>query len=488
MNRSELDRIARQAMLERGLAPDFAPAALAQAERLGEADADLRGDIRDLRALPWCSIDNDDSRDLDQLTAATEAPGGGATLWVAVADVDALVPPASPIDDHAAANTTSVYTAARVFPMLPERLSTDLSSLNPCQERPALVVQLVVSDDGRVDDARTELHRAVVFSQAQLAYDGVAAWLDGRAAAPPALASQPALQDTLRLQDRIAQALQRQRHARGALDLQTPEARPVFADGELVDLRTEERNRAKELIAELMIAANGAVARALQAAGFPALRRFLREPARWDRIVSLARAHGGALPPAPDALALDRFLQSRRAADPAGFADLSLAVVKLLGSGEYSAAPPGQRGNGHFGLAVTDYAHATAPNRRFPDLVTHRLLKAALRRDAPPYAFETLATLAAHCNRQETAANKVERQVRKAAAALLLAPRVGELFRGVVTGVKPGGTFVRTARPVVDGRIVQGFEGLDVGDPVRLRLLAVDAARAYIDFQALPAA
>lgn len=484
MNRAELERIARQAMVERGLAPDFAPAALQQAAALSAADADTRGDIRDLRALPWCSIDNDDSRDLDQLTAAEVLPNGAAMFWVAVADVDALVPPATPIDHHAAANTTSVYTAARVFPMLPERLSTDLSSLNPLQERPALVVQLVVDGNGRIDDVATELRRAVVRSQAQLAYDGIAAWLDGRGPAPEALAAQPALQATLRLQDRIAQALQRQRHARGALDLQTTEARPVFADGELVDLRADERNRAKELIGELMIATNGAVARALQACSFPSLRRFLHEPARWDRIVQLAEAQGGALPPAPDALALDRFLQARRAADPAGFSDLSLAVVKLLGSGEYSAAPPGQRGNGHFGLAVTDYAHATAPNRRFSDLVTHRLLKAALRRDGPPYAFEALAAIAAHCNRQESAANKVERQVRKAAAALLLAPRVGELFHGVVTGVKERGTFVRTSRPVVEGRIVQGFEGLDVGDPVRVRLVAVDAAQAHIDFAA----
>jgi exoribonuclease-2 len=482
MNRSELERIARQAMVERGLAPDFAPAALQQAAALSPADADLRGEVLDLRALPWCSIDNDDSRDLDQLTAAVEEPNGGATLWVAVADVDALVPRATPIDGHAAANTTSVYTAARVFPMLPERLSTDLSSLNPRQERPALVVRLAVGADGRVDEAATAMHRAMVFSQAQLAYDGVAAWLDERVPAPEALAAQPALQATLRLQDRIAQALQRQRHARGALDLQTTEARPVFVDGELVDLRADERNRAKELIGELMIAANGAIAQALQARGFPALRRFLHEPARWDRIVQLAEAQGGRLPPAPNALALDRFLQSRRAADPAGFADLSLAVVKLLGSGEYSAAAPGQHGNGHFGLAVRDYAHATAPNRRFPDLVTHRLLKAALRHDGPPYGFDELATIATHCNRQAAAAGKVERQVRKAAAALLLAPRVGELFHGVVTGVKDSGTFVRTTRPVVEGRIVQGFEGLDVGDPVRVRLLAVEPALAHIDF------
>jgi len=481
MNFAELQRIAHGAMLERNLRPQFSAQALQQAQGLSAASADTRGTVQDLRHLPWCSIDNDDSRDLDQLTVADVLPGGVAVVSVAVADVDAFVSPGSAIDEHAAHNTTSVYTPAGVFNMLPERLSNDLSSLNEGEERLALVMRMTVQPDGGVSNG--ELLRAAVFNHARLAYNGVADWLDGRGELPAALRTRADLQQQLRLQDQIAQRLQRWRRERGALELQTSEARPVFVNGELVDLRPDERNRAKELIGELMIAANAATARFLQQRGSPSLRRFLREPARWDRLQQLALQLGEALPAQPDAVALDRLLRRRQQADPQGFADLSLAVVKLLGAGEYSAAAPGEARDGHFGLAVHDYAHATAPNRRFADLLTHRLVKAALLGEGTPYTVATLQAAAAQCNLQARNANKVERQVRKAAAALLLAPRVGQRFHGLVTGVKPSATYVRITSPTAEGRIVHGFEGLDVGDRVSVRLVAVDAGRGYIDFE-----
>jgi exoribonuclease-2 len=403
-------------------------------------------------------------------------------LRVAVADVDAHVAAGGAVDGHAAHNTTSVYTAAGVFPMLPEVLSTDLTSLHEAQERLAVVVDMAVQPDGSVGEAT--LYRAAVLNRAKLTYDGVSAWLDGEGPAPAALTTVPGLEQQLRLHDAVAQALRQLRNRRGALNVKTAEARPVFRDGQLVDLRADEKNRAKDLIADLMIAANGATARFLAARGFPSLRRMLQAPRRWDRIVQLAAGFGIALPATPDPLALDGFLRQRRQADPGGFADLSLRVVKMLGSGEYAAATPGNgAGTGHFGLAVNDYAHSTAPNRRFPDLVTQRLLKAALAGDAPPYTAEALAQIAQHCTLQEDNANKVERQVLKAAAALLLHDRIGEVFDAIVTGASPKGTFARIQQPLVEGRVVRGFEGLDVGDAARLRLVAVDAQQGFIDFE-----
>ncbi|MED5617697.1 RNB domain-containing ribonuclease [Ideonella sp. BN130291] len=482
MTPDDLYRVAVQAMQARGLLPEFSPAALQEAQALRHTGPRRDGDIRDLRQLTWFSIDNDDTRDLDQLSVAEPLAGGAARLKVAVADVDVMVRPGGAIDGHAATNTTSVYTAAGVFPMLPEALSTDLSSLHEGQERLAVVVDMQVQPDGTVGSV--EIYRAVVLNHAKLTYGGVSAWLDDPAAAPlPQLHQVPGLEQQLRLHDTVARQLQQWRQRRGALEVNTASARPVFQDGQLVDLRADTRNRAKDLIADLMIATNGATARFLAGQGFPSLRRFLQAPRRWDRIEALAGLHGVQLPAEPDALALDRFLRARRTADPAGFADLSLAVVKLLGSGEYMAAPAGRAGVSHFGLAVNDYAHSTAPNRRFPDLVTQRLVKAALAREAPPYTVEQLAEIARHCTLQEDNASKVERQVLKAAAAYLLHERIGERFDAVVTGAAPKGTFVRIARPLVEGRVVRGFEGLDVGDAARVRLVAVDFAQGHIDFE-----
>ena len=484
MNPTHLHQIAVEAMRSRGLLPSFAPQALQEAEAARHTAPERNSTILDLRHLTWFSIDNDDTRDLDQLSVAEPLAGGVTRLMVAVADVDAKVAPGGAVDGHAAVNTTSVYTAAGVFPMLPEVLSTDLTSLHEGQKRLAVVVDMQVDADGTVSES--SIYRALVLNRAKLTYDAVSAWLDGSAPAPSQIASVPGLEAQVRLHDTVASQLRQWRQTRGALNVNTISARPVFKDGQLTDLRPDEKNRAKDLIADLMIAANGTTARFLAGKGFPSLRRFLQAPRRWDRIVLLAASHGVQLPEAPDALALDHYLSARRVADPAGFADLSLAVVKMLGSGEYAAAPAGADGAtklGHFGLAVNDYAHSTAPNRRFPDLVTQRLLKAALAGEAPPYSVEQLTEIAKHCTLQEDNASKVERQVLKAAGAWLLQGRIGDVFDAIVTGATAKGTFVRISRPLLEGRVVRGFDGLDVGDTLRVRLLSVDAEKSFIDFE-----
>ena len=481
MNSIDLRRIAVEAMRSRGLLPAFSPQALQEAEAARRSLPPVTGDVRDLRALPWFSIDNDDTRDLDQLSVAEALPGGATRLRVAVADVDAMVPPGGAVDDHAAANTTSVYTAAGVFPMLPESLSTDATSLHEGQERLAVIVDMHVEADGTV--SASELYRAAVLNRAKLTYDAVSDWLAGASEAPEAVRRRPDIEQQVRLHDAVAAQLRQWRNRRGALNVNTVSARPVFQDGKLTDLQPDEKNRAKDLIADLMIAANAATARYLSEQGFASVRRVLHAPRRWDRIVALAASHGVALPATPDPLALDAFLRARRQADPSGFADLSLAVVKMLGSGEYVAVGTGDVPPGHFGLAVNDYAHSTAPNRRFPDLVTQRLLKAALARVSSPYAADALAEIARHCTVQEDNASKVERQVLKAAAAWLLQPRIGQVFEAIVTGASAKGTFVRITRPLVEGRLVKGFEGADVGDALRVRLVAVDPAASFIDFE-----
>ncbi len=467
-------------MRTRGLFPDFDHAALAQLASIPGPGREAGPSIRDLTSLSWASIDNDDSMDLDQLTAAREEGGGVVTTFVAVADVDAVVREGTPIDRHARHNTTSVYTGVEIFPMLPERLSTDLTSLNPGEDRLAVVVELQVGVDGTL--LASDVYRARVRNKAKLAYDAVAAWLVGTAPMPKAMAAAPGVDAQIRIQDRVAQALRRKRHEQGALDLETIEARPVFEGEDILDLAVDAPNRAKELIEDFMVAANGATARFLEKAGVPAIRRVVRSPERWARLVLLAAEHGARLPPEPDARALQEFLVQRREADLLRFPDLSLLVVKLMGAGEYVVERPGPRPIGHFGLAVRDYTHSTAPNRRFPDLITQRLLKAALAGSPPPYPTVELESLAAHCTAQEDAANKVERQVRKSAAALLLEHRVGESFDGVVTGASEKGTWARVFQPPVEGRIVEGFRGLEVADRVRVKLLGTDVERGFIDF------
>jgi ribonuclease R len=378
-HRTSLRDIARRVMAERGLLPDFSDAAMAETDALaarGAAISAPQAALGDLRGLLWASIDNDDSRDLDQLSVAEAHPDGAVTLFVAIADVDALVKQRSAVDGHAHANTTSVYTAAQTFPMLPERLSTDLTSLGEGVDRAAIVVEMRVSPGGAITES--DVYRATVRNRAKLAYNSVAAWLDGTSPAPARVLAVPGIDEQLRIQDRVAHQLRKRRFEKGALTLETLEARAVFDDGTLSDLVPEGRNRAKDLIEDFMIAANGVTARFLDGKGFPSLRRVLRSPERWAKIVALAESFGQRLPPEPSNEALEGLLLARRQADPSRFADLSLSVVKLLGRGEYVLERPGQRVAGHFGLALQDYTHSTAPNRRFPDLVTQRLLKAAM--------------------------------------------------------------------------------------------------------------
>ncbi len=483
-HRALLQDIAHRAMLERGLLPDFSAAVLADLDKIqASAEATSGESIRDLTDLLWASIDNDDSRDLDQLTVAEVLPGDKVKIRVAVADVDALVKDGSAIDEHARHNTTSVYTAAEIFPMLPEKLSTDLTSLNFDAERLAVVVEMVIGADGTVDGS--EIYRARVRNHAKLAYNSVAAWLEGNGAAPEGIAAVQGLAENLRVQDRTAQRLKTLRHVNGALSLETIEARPVFDGDQIRDLEVEVKNRAKELIEDFMIAANGVTARYLAAKKFPSIRRVVRTPKRWDRIVELAREHGATLPLTPDSAALDKFLVAERTADPLRFPDLSLAVIKLLGAGEYLAELPGGTAPGHFGLAVKDYAHSTAPNRRYPDLITQRLLKAAIAGRAAPYSYAQLNVLAKHFTTEEDAANKVERQVGKSAAALLLESRIGEQFDAIVTGASDKGTWARLLSIPVEGRVVRGFAGVDVGDRIRVQLMAINVERGFIDFKSV---
>ena len=466
-------------MIDKGLEPDFSRDALAELDRI-RGPAPVKGDgIPDLRGHLWLSIDNDDSRDLDQLTFAELLAGGATRVFVAVADVDALVARGTAIDLHARTNTTSVYTAAEIFPMLPEKLSTGFTSLNEGEDRLAVVVTMTVGKDGSLGECT--LQRAAVRNHAKLAYDSVSVGLDGGPFPEKALAVE-GLVDQLRLQDAAAQRLRGRREEEGALDLESIEPRAVFDNDEIVDLTLQPKNRARELIEDFMIAANGATARFLASKGIPALRRVVRSPERWSKIVALAAEHGERLPPEPDSRALEAFLRKRRRADPLRFPDLSLVIVKLMGAGEYVVERPGQAAIGHFGLAVRDYTHSTAPNRRFPDLVTQRLVKAALDGEPPPYGAAELGALAAHCTSQEDDADKVERLVRKSAAALLLEQRVGERFDAVVTGASEKGTWVRIFHPPAEGKLVHGWEGLEVGDKLRVKLISTDVERGFIDF------
>jgi len=474
-------------MLERGLLPDFSTEALAELGRLQlptvTADGPAEGPpgIRDMRNLLWASIDNDDSRDLDQLTVAEAMSTGKVKILVAIADVDSFVKKGSAIDEHARHNTTSVYTAAEIFPMLPEKVSTDVTSLNFNQDRLSIVVEMVVGVDGSLQESH--IYRAWVRNHAKLAYNSVAAWLENKGTIPEAILAVKGLAENLQLQDQAAQSMKKFRHIQGALSLETIEAKPVFDGDQIRTLEIEEKNRAKEIIEDFMIAANGVTARYLSSRKFPSIRRVVRIPKRWDRIVEIAADHKFRLPEMPDSKALEEFLVSEKAAHPVRFPDLSLAVIKLLGAGEYIAESPEGDAPGHFGLAVKDYGHSTAPNRRYPDLLTQRLLKAALEGKSAPYDKDELDVLAAHCTEAEDAANKVERQVEKSAAALLLESRIGERFDSIVTGASEKGTWVRLLNIPVEGKLVDGFEGLDVGERVRVQLINTNVEQGYIDFK-----
>ena len=470
-------------MREHGFEPDFSAAVIAEVRALDERAAQsARAQTRDLRALLWSSIDNPTSRDLDQVEHAERRADDAIVVRLGIADVSSLVPTGSAADDHAATNTTSVYTGVQVFPMLPERLSTDLTSLNEDEDRLAFVVQFAVGADGSLSDE--SVYHALVRNRAKLSYADVGAWLEDDAPAPAAIAASAALAEQVRLQDEAARNLRDARVTAGALNFDSIEASPVVANGKVIDLAVTQRDRARDLIEDLMIAANRCVASWLHANGSSSIRRVVRQPERWERIVAIAAEHDVTLPAVPDAPALSAFLAARRSADPEHFADLSLAIIKLLGPGSYVVEPAGGSDNdaGHFGLAVADYVHSTAPNRRFPDLVTQRMLRATWLQEPAPYDDEALAGIASHCTERGKAARKVERTVRKMAAAALLAERVGDSFAAIVTASSAKGIYARVLSPPVEGRIVKGGQRLDVGDTVRLTLLRADAERGHIDF------
>jgi VacB/RNase II family 3'-5' exoribonuclease len=474
----DLRAAAHRAMLANGFAPDVPADVQAEVDRASDPAGVVAGNIQDLRLLPWSSIDNDASKDLDQVEVADRLGNGDARVRVAIANVDGTVARGSATDRYAAANATSVYTGVATFPMLPDRLSTQLTSLGEDVDRPAVVIEFVVASDG--DTRSHAVYLARVKNQAKLAYGNVGAWLEGHGGLPPAATQ--VIQDQLRLQDTVATSLRVNRARRGALSLETIEAQSVVRADQSVSVELVQKTRASHLIEDFMIAANVAMAQFLDEHGSPTIRRVVRTPERWDRIVTLAAALGEKLPAQPSSEALEGFLANRHAADPEHFPDLSLSVVKLIGPGEYAMHTPGSADAGHFGLATHDYTHSTAPNRRYADLVTQRLLKAVLAGVATPYSTDELSEVARHCTEREDAARKVERQVRKEAAAVSMAPHVGEAFDAIVTGVTPKGTFVRILAPPVEGRVMRGEHGLDVGDRVRVALLATDPARGFVDF------
>ena len=475
----DLQNRARRAVLELGFLPDFPPDAEAQVATLQRAAPPRPSDVEDLRGLLWSSIDNPESMDLDQLEWAEARPDGSVRLLVAIADVDALVPEGTPLDRRAGANTASLYTGAAAFPMLPRPLSEDLTSLLPDVERLSVVIDYRVLPDGSVTEGA--VRRARVRNRAKLSYPEVGPWLQDEAPIPPRVAAVAGLEEQLRIQDRATRALRAARERHGALALRTLEPRPVMSDGRVLDLEAIPDSRSRELIEDLMVAANGVMARFLDDAHRSSLARVVRKPKRWDRIVSLAQGLGTSLPAEPDGVALSRFLQQQRTRDPLHFPDLSLAVVKLLGPGEYVLRPGGADSPGHFGLAAHDYSHSTAPNRRYPDLITQRLVKALLAGVPAPYTDAELDGIAQHCTVMEAATRKLERLMRKVIAALLLHDRVGQSFDGLVTGVTEHGTFVRLLAPPAEGRVVRGEKGMDVGDRVRVRLLSTDPERGFID-------
>ncbi len=476
----DLQVVAKDVMRQHGFEPDFQPAVQQQLIQLrAHPPAIAAGpDVRDLRKLLWSSIDNDTSRDLDQIEFAERLSNGDVKILVGIADLDAFVPKESAIDQHAAKETTTVYAGVRNFPMLPEELSTGKTSLLENQDRLSVVIEFVVDGDGRVKSS--DVYRALVRNQAQLQYNSVGAWLEGTAAAPPKVAASVDLQAQLRLQDQIAQKLKGRRYEMGALNLQTDELHPLMLNGQVVDVVNQQKNHATELIEDFMIAANGVVARMLE--DVSSLRRIVKQPERWDRIVELAATYGEKLPANPDSKALNDFLVKRRVADPDHFADLSLAVIKLIGPGEYVLERPGEPAPGHFGLAVQDYTHSTAPNRRFADVVTQRLINAVLAKQPNPYSDDELSAIAANCTQKEDAARKVEREMSKRLAAVAMANRIGAIFDAIVTGVTPKGTFVRALQPRVEGLLAQGQQGVDVGDKLRVKLIRTDPQHGFIDF------
>lgn len=480
-NRITLQHIARQAMISRRLEPDFPPALISELRKITDPANYKSTQSKDLRRLLWCSVDNDDSLDLDQLSYAEQLPDNKVKLLIAIADVDALVAKQSNIDNHASQNTASIYTVAQLFPMLPEKLSTNLTSLCLDEDRCAVVVEMIISNDGGVQ--QSDVYLATVRNWAKLAYESLGDWLEGNGPMPLEISLVDGLAENIQLQDQIVQKMKELRYELGALDFETIEARPIFDGDSLSEMKVEQKNRAKSLIEDFMIATNGATARFLEEKNFPSLRRVVRTPKRWDRIVELASEHGFSLPGKANSKSLSTYLKFIKHDDPEHFIDMSIIVLKLLGAGEYLVETPGSTSEGHFGLAVKDYTHSTAPNRRFPDLVTQRLIKSAILGSSIPYSIEQLEEIARHCTLKEDDVRKVERQVEKSANAMLMESRIGEIFEAIVSGASEKGTWIRLYHPHVEGKLVKGYKGLEVGHKLNARLIQTNIERGFIDFE-----
>jgi exoribonuclease-2 len=482
-NHFDLQAVAKQCMIANGFQPDFTPEAEAQAAALLSAPQPSAGTgVRDLRNLLWSSIDNDTSRDLDQIEFCERTDDVTVRVLVGIADVDAFAPHESPIDLHATREATTVYTGVRTFPMLPEQLSTGITSLLENEDRLAIVVEYTVRQ-GELQSGT--FYPALVRNKAQLTYDSVGAWLEATGPAPAKVAASSQLQAQLKLQDEVAQQLKLQRHRHGALEIDREEFQPILQNGQVVGLARQGKNRATDLIEDFMVASNETVARLLESKQVSFIRRVVKTPERWDRIVELAAQHGEKLPPAPDSKALNDFLSKRKLADPDHFADLSLGVVKLMGPGEYVLQRQGATDQGHFGLAVQDYTHSTAPNRRFADLLTQRILKTSSAGLPAPYSDDELTALARNCTLRGDAARKVERKVAKYIAAQAMHNRIGETFNAIVTGVTPLATFVRVLEPHVEGMLMHPGQNTDVGDRIKVKLISTDVQRGFIDFEPL---
>lgn len=481
INEISLTEIAKNAMKERDLFPEFSKDVLNEVESIEKNEKGIDfTNTKDLQDKFWISIDNDDSLDLDQLTY-TETIDGKDVIFVAIADVDSLVKKGSFVDNHGKHNTTSVYTPSINFPMLPNKLSTNLTSLNPNVKRESIVVEMEVLKDGQC--LTRGIYPALVVNHAKLAYPSVTAKLEGTGALPSPFNDNEKVIEQIQKHHLLSKKLILTREKEGTLNFADMEVKAVMKGGIPVDLIPKKRGAADLIIENFMIAANIAVTKFLTKNHLTTIRRVVKTPKRWDKIVEVARERGASLPLTPNNKALQVFLEESKINDPSRFPDLSLTIIKLIGRGEYMAILPDEKSPGHFDLALSHYAHTTAPNRRFPDLIMQRILKSHFLKTAPPYTNKELIDLAEHCTRKEDDATKVERRVQKSAAAIVLSTQIGKTFSGFVTGAADKGTWARISNPPIEGKIVKNSKGLDVGDKVRVRLISVDIENGFIDFE-----